>query len=100
MSIIVISPIKLIAESLVFLLESYGYEAYTELKGTPALVLVDLIYTKAPYPQPHRVPTVALIDGDPNTLLDLGYIACIDAMQTSEALIHIIKTTLTKHTLS
>lgn len=102
MSIVVISPIKLVTESLVFLLESYGYEAYADMQEKPALVVVDLIHAKPPYPKPQPVFTVALIDSNQKkakALLELDYLACIDATQTSEALIHVIKTALAHRTL-
>jgi DNA modification methylase len=102
MSIVVVSPINLVTESLVFLLESYGYEAYADMKEKPILVLVDLINTDPPYSKPYPAPTIALIDSNQKKaklLLALGYIACIDATQTSETLLEIIKTTLAKQSL-
>jgi hypothetical protein len=102
MSIVVISPIKLVSESLIFLLASYGFEACADMKDKSDLILVDLIHAKTPYPKPYPVPTIALTNSDPSKskiLLELGYVACIDATQTSETLIHTIKLTLANQTL-
>ena len=95
MSIFVVSPINLISEGLVLLLETYGYKADAEAK--PSIVLVDLINAEGPYPKPYAVPTVALINSDQSkaqALLALGYFACVDANQKSNTLVQIVKSAL------
>ncbi len=94
MSIAVVSPIKLVAEGLNVLLEHYGYSASVDTNNETALVVVDLIYTEAPYPKPYTVPTIALINGDSGkaqALLAIGYVACFDAKQKGQSLQQVIE---------
>jgi hypothetical protein len=101
MSIFVVSPINLISEGLVLLLETYGYKAYADAEAKPAIALVDLINAEGPYPKPYAVPTVALINSDQSkaqALLALGYFACVDANQKSNTLVQIVKSALANQT--
>jgi hypothetical protein len=95
MSIAVVSPIKLVAEGLNVLLEHYGYRVNNPINHETSLVLVDLIHTEAPYPQPCPIPTIALINNDPQkaqALMAMGYFACFDAKQKGQSLQQVIET--------
>jgi hypothetical protein len=89
MSVIVQSPIILVQEGLVLLLERFGYKAQITMTQEAKVVLVDLINADFPFPEPVNLPTVALVDSDlrkTQMLLDQGYFACVDATQSSEVL--------------
>jgi hypothetical protein len=103
MSIIVKSPIILIQEGLTLLLERQGYTAQTAMTKEAEVVLVDLINAQAPYPEPPPLPTVALIGSDSQKaqmLLAQGYLACVDATQSSDVLKRTLATALEVRTLS
>jgi hypothetical protein len=94
MSIAVVSPVKLVEEGLNVLLEHYGYEVDIAINNETALIVVDLIHCQAPYPKPSSVPTIALINNDPKkaqTLMSMGYFACVDAKQRGQSLQQVIE---------
>ncbi len=99
MSVTVKSPINLIQEGLVLLLERHGYKAQKMADEKTKFVLVDLINAESPYPEPDALPTVALIGGDTRkaqVLLAQGYAACVDALQNSHHLIQTLADLETK----
>jgi hypothetical protein len=103
MTIVVQSPIKIVAEGLAQLLEQQGYAAFIDMRKDSRVILVDLINVEAPYPKPHPVPTVALIEDNPKkaqALLAQGYVACVDATQSSKVLTKAIAKALKDQTLS
>jgi hypothetical protein len=85
MSVTVVSPIKLIAESLSALLETYGYQVGSEVTRDTRLVLMDLTHEDSPRANPYKVPTVALVNyaTKPTDILGLGYVAGVGVNQKS-----------------
>jgi hypothetical protein len=103
MAILVQSPIGLVQEGLVLLLERHGYKAQTMMSKEAKVILLDLINAELPYPEPSTLPTVALIGNDSRKaqlLLAQGYVACVDATQSSERLFQTLASALEPRTLS
>lgn len=93
MTVLVLSPTRVLAEALVVLLNNHSFSAHSNVNQHADIALFNLIgiYT---YPPPLKIPTFALIENDPRKAHDLlaqGYRHCFDSDATVSAVVQVLK---------
>ena len=94
MKVLVLTSTRVLSEALVALLNSFGFDAHSDVEQPADVAIFNLMGVTAPYLAPLSVPTLALTESDSRKerdLLSLGYYRCFNTRASVDELVETLR---------